>query len=112
MLAKVSTAAVDEDRPVGSVVHSGLLLFLILISLPCSVFLLYQVFTTRRLFSAVHNLVIIALVAGNGIQTLIELPMHLRFWYTGIVWSPTLTYCLYWAFMEYCLFAANVLLMV
>ena len=112
MFLRVNTTIVDEDRPAGQMVHFGLLLTLMLVSLPCLIFLLYQLLTTRTLFSSLNNHVVIALLLGNGIQTLMELPMHLSFWYTGFVWPPTLSYCLYWTFMEYYLFTTNALLMV
>ena len=99
------------DRPDGKPIDFIILLIVVILSLPLTTFVLYQLLTKRTVYSQMNNHVIIILIISNALQTIVEMPMQLSFWYLGVVWPPSLAYCYVWSFIEYFMFTANALLM-
>ena len=91
-------------------IQSTLLLVVALPSIPCFVFLLYYLLTTRVLYKALNNHAIILLLISNGVQTLIDVPFQLSSFYRGIIWPPTVSFCLFGYFIGYYLFTVCFLL--
>jgi hypothetical protein len=84
---------------------------LLIISVPCFVFLLFHLLTTRALYTALNNHVIILSLLLNGIQTNTDIPIQRSYYYTG-VWSPaSVTYCVVIYIMDYYFFTTYFLLL-
>ena len=89
----------------------SLLLSISIVSVPCFIFLLYHLLTTRALYTALSNHVIILLLISNGIQTCTDVPILLSYYYTGIKWPPSATFCVFSYFIDYYLFTTCFLLL-
>lgn len=95
------------DRPI----QSSILLVITIFSIPCFIFVLYHFLTSRTLYRALNNHSIILLLASNSIQTVIDVPMRLAYYYTSIIWPPTLSYCFFFNFMDFNMFTTTFLLL-
>ena len=82
----------------------SILLLILLISIPCFIFVLYHFLTDRTLRSALNNHVIILLLISNGIQTVTDVPMNLAYYFVGVIWPPSVHYCFVRYFLDYYLF--------
>ena len=92
-------------------VQSSLLLTIAVCSVPCFIFLLYHLLTTRLLYTALNNHVIILLLISNALQTLVDVPVQLAYFYTGIFWPPDVRYCVFCYYIDYWLFTTCFLLL-
>lgn len=82
------------------------------ISLGCSLIVLYQMFTKKALRESLHNHAFIALtLAGLGTQ-LIDIPFYVNYLRLGYVWPSTPLACLVWWYVDIGLFEATILLVV
>jgi hypothetical protein len=91
-------------------IQSTILLIVALLSIPCFSFLLYYLLTTRAFYRALNNHVIVLLLISNGVQTLIDVPVQLSLFYRGIIWPPTVSFCIFYYFIDYYLFTVCFLL--
>ncbi len=92
-------------------IQFSILLFFMIISIPCFIFLFYHFLTNRILYSALHNHVIILLLISNAIQTVTDVPVLLSYYYTGIFWPSTVQFCTFHFFIDYDLFTTCFLLL-
>ena len=91
-------------------VQFSLLLVISVASLPSFAFVLYHLLTTRALYTALNNHVIILLLISNGLQTLTDVPVQLAYFYRGIIWPPSARYCIFYYFIDFDLFTTCFLL--
>ena len=91
--------------------QSSILLIVSVLSVPIFVLLLYYLLTKPNLYKALSNHAIILLLISNGLQTLIDVPSQLAYYYTGIMQSATVAYCVYTYFIDYTLFTTCFLLL-
>ena len=91
---------VYHQRPI----HFSIPLILMIISIPCFIFLLYHLLTKRALFSELNNHVIICLVTVNAMQTVTDLLITLIYFYTGFLWPLSVHLCMCWHFLDYYFF--------
>ena len=89
----------------------SLLLIISIVSVPCFIFLLFHLLTTRALYTALNNHVIILLLISNAIQTCTDVPIQLSYYYTGVNWPPSATYCVFTYYIDYYLFTTCFLLL-
>jgi hypothetical protein len=87
------------------------LLLIMLVSIPWAIFVLYHFLIDRTVRSALNNHVIILLLISNAIQTVTDVPMHLGYYYLGVVWPPSVYYCYVRYFVDYYLFTTCFLLL-
>ena len=92
-------------------IQFGILLFFMIISIPCFIFLLYHLLTDRALYSKLNNHVIIGLVTVNAIQTVTDLLITLIYFHRGFLWPPSVHLCLFWYFFDYYCFTTCFLLL-
>jgi hypothetical protein len=92
-------------------IQSSILVFFITISTLCFIFLFYHFLTDRALYSARQNHVVILLLIFSAILTLVDLPVFLAYYYTDIIWPPTVQFCLFRYFLDYYLFTTCYLLL-
>ncbi len=92
-------------------IQSSILVFFIIISIPCFIFLFYHFLTDRALYSARQNHVVILLLIFSAILTLVDIPVFLAYYYTGSIWPPTVQFCLFRYFLDYYLFTTCYLLL-
>ena len=92
-------------------VQFSILLAVMVVSIPCFVFVLFHVLTDRTLCKALNNHAIILLLLFNALQTLTDLPVHLAYYWTGIIWPPSVYYCYFRFFIDYYLFTTSFLLL-
>jgi len=105
-----STIIVQNPYPFRPVQFSILLLISIC-SIPCFIFVLYHFLSTRTLYRALNNHVIILLLMSNCIQTLTDVPMKLSYYFSGVIWPRTVNYCYLYYFIDFYLFTTCFLLL-
>lgn len=77
----------------------------------CSIFALYHLLKERQLRKALHNHVTILILLFNLIYQLIDIPLHLQYFSTGIVRPATPALCLIWWFIDYGFFFIDLVLL-
>jgi hypothetical protein len=92
-------------------IQFSFLLFIMIISIPCFIFVFYHLVTNRILVTALHNHTIILLLISNAIQTMTDVPIHLAYYYTGIIWPTSVYYCFFCYFIDFYLFTVSFLLL-
>jgi len=92
-------------------IQFSILLTVAIISIPCFVFVLYYLLRKRTVYSALQNHVIIILLVFNSFQTLTDVPIYLAYYYTGIIWPPTVQFCIFRSFLDLDLFTTSFLLL-
>ena len=91
--------------------QATLLLIISVLSLPFFGLLLYYLLTKPNLYHSLPNHVIILLLISNGLQTLLDIPAELAYYYTGYMQPATVAYCVYFYFVDYTLFTTCFLLL-
>lgn len=84
---------------------------LMIISLPCYFFNFYHLFTNRVLRRETQNHVIILFLITNFFIVIVDLPSILSILRTGLLWSRAKSFCFFYLFIDYYLFAASLLVM-
>ena len=77
----------------------------------CSIFALYHLLKDRQLRTALHNHVTILILLFNLIYQLVDIPLHLQYFSTGIVRPATPALCLIWLFIDYGFFFTDLVLL-
>ena len=77
----------------------------------CSVFLLYHLLTETSLRRALQNHAIIIITILNLIYQVVDIPVHLQYFKTGLVWPSVPLLCLIWWFIDYGFFFVNLSLL-
>lgn len=93
-------------------IQFSVLLAATILSVPCSIFNLYHFLTTRALYKALNNHVVILLIINNALITLIDLPMNLSYYSSGTMWPPGRVYCAFYYFVDFYLFLVSFMLLV
>ena len=94
--------------------HSVLFWLFLAINTPaviCSFFVLYHLLTERSSRQALHNHAIIVILIFNLIYQLIDIPLHLQYFRTGLVRPAMSILCLFWWFIDYGFFFINLVLL-
>ena len=88
-------------------------LFLVLVipAVLCSFFVLYHLLTERSSRQALHNHAIIVILLLNLIYQLIDIPLHLQYFRTGLIRPTISALCLFWWFIDYGFFFINLVLL-
>ncbi|CAF3571225.1 unnamed protein product [Rotaria sp. Silwood1] len=92
-------------------IQFSILLVIAICSVPCFIFDLYHCLTIPSIRHALHNHVIILLLIFNGIQTVTDVPIQLSSYYTGTIWPPNVSFCIFDYFIDYYLFTNCFLLL-
>lgn len=95
----------------GRPIQATMLLIITIYSIPCFIFVFYHLFSSRTLYRALNNHSIILLLVCNGIQTVTDVPMRIAYYYTSIMWPPTLGYCFIYYFVDFNLFTTTFLVL-
>ncbi|CAF1011613.1 unnamed protein product [Adineta steineri] len=105
-----TTTVINSFSPFHPIQFS-ILLFLIICSIPCFIFVFYQILSTRALYRALNNHVLILLLISNSIQTVTDIPLRLSYYYTGKILPFTVSYCHFYYFIDLYLFTTCFLLL-
>lgn len=93
-------------------IQFGILLFLVIISIPCSVYLLYHLLSDHTLYMALPNHSIILLLISNAIQTITDVPLFLIYYYKGVMLPQGVPFCVLHDFLDYDLFTTTFFLLI
>ena len=77
----------------------------------CSFFVLCYLLSERSSRQALQNHAIIVILLFNLIYQVIDIPLHLQYFRTGLVHPMISTVCLFWWFMDYGFFFINLVLL-
>lgn len=110
-LVENTTSIIVEPLYPPLILQSTILLIVSVSSLPVFVLLLYFLLTKPNLYQSLSNHAIILLLISNGLQTLIDVPSQLGYYYTGIMRPATVAYCVYTYFIDYTFFTTCFLLL-
>ncbi|CAF3755068.1 unnamed protein product [Adineta steineri] len=105
-----TTTVINSFSPFHPIQFS-ILLFLIICSIPCFIFVFYQILSTRTLYRALNSHVLILLLISNSIQTVTDIPLRLSYYYTGKILPFTVSYCYFYYFIDLYLFTTCFLLL-
>ena len=101
----------DANYEFGETLRFWLFLILDVPGVLCSIFALYYLLKERQLRAALHNHVTILILLFNLIYQLIDIPLHLQYFSTGIVRPATPALCLIWWFIDYGFFFIDLVLL-
>ena len=110
-IENTTAIVVQSSFPHPRPLQFGILLFVTIISIPCYAFDLFHILSNRTLYSALNNHVIVLLLVSNAIQTVTDVPLQLIYWYTGIIWPQSLSFCLFLYFIDLYFFTSSFLLL-
>ncbi|CAF4612003.1 unnamed protein product [Rotaria sp. Silwood1] len=79
-------------------------------SILCSIFVLYNMFTLQIYRRALANHVIIAMLIVSILSITIDLSLTLNYLREGIVNPQSVSFCLFWMYIDYSLYASGMLL--
>lgn len=91
-------------------IQSSITLVVAIVSVPCFIILLYYLLKTPTLYRALPNHVIILILIVNFVQTLIDVPVQMSYYYTGFLKPATDSFCIFYYFIDYYLFTTSFLL--
>ncbi|CAF1133326.1 unnamed protein product [Adineta steineri] len=77
----------------------------------CSLFSLYHLLTERSLREALHNHPTIIILLFNLVYQLVDIPLHLQYFKTGIIRPTNSTLCLFWLFIDYGFYFINLVVL-
>ena len=103
-------SAKSPDEVVPYLVRFWLLLVSFILSVPCSLFILYHLLVERTTRQALHNHVVIVLLITNLSYQIIDIPLSLSFYRTGTVLLTRPDFCLFWVFTDETLFSLTIIL--
>ncbi|CAF0881132.1 unnamed protein product [Adineta ricciae] len=106
-----TTTTIAPYIPTSRPVQFSILLTIAIFSVPCSIFVLHHFLSTKTLYRAANNHVIILLLISNCLQTLTDVPGQLSYYILGVNRPLTLSYCYYFYFIDFYLFTTCFLLL-
>lgn len=77
----------------------------------CSIFALYHLLKERQLREAIPNHATILILLFNLVYQVIDIPLHLQYFSTGVVRPATPALCLIWWFIDYGFFFISLVLL-
>jgi len=100
----------ESFPPIPYNVHFWSYLIVLIPSIICSSFTLYQLIFDRTLRSSLHNHIIIIVLSVCLLCQLTIYPWTLNFYYLDGVWERPFVFCAIWAFLDWVLYVLQTLL--
>jgi hypothetical protein len=100
------------NHHIGRSLHFWVFLIFDLCAIVCTVFVLYHLLSKRKSRKAIRNHTPILLLLFDLVYELIDIPLHLQFFRTGVVRPATRALCLIWWFIDSGLFSIIAVLIV
>lgn len=107
-MSEIKTLVVSDGIP--PIVRFWIYLVFNICSIICSLFVLYQFFSIRTLYYALHNHVIIVLLCTGLLKELISIPWTLYRNHVGVALGNTGLFYLFSFFFDYALFTTQLML--